>query len=172
MVKEIHKNVCDEKVFSDIYNKYSKELYNILYYKYGEAFLPNDKMQDAFIKLLSNCKKITPDKAKGFLFKVAKNMVLNEIKHHNIVLKHREIKPTEHTYESPEFLLEHKQYLQKYQVALSKLTEDQRVAFLLNKVEGKKHAEIAEMLGVTRKAVENRIYVAFNKLKSELEGFK
>ncbi|MEW7292673.1 RNA polymerase sigma factor [Aquimarina sp. 2304DJ70-9] len=172
MPKDLHENVCEEEMFSKLYTKYSKDLYNYLYYTYGESLGPNDKMQDAFIKLLDNCKKVTPSKAKGFLFSVAKNMMLNEIKHQKVVLKHREIKPKEYTNESPEFIIEQKQFLQKYQNALAKLTEDQRVAFLLNKVEGKKHAEIAEMLGVTKKAVENRIYTAYRKLKSEIEGFE
>ncbi len=172
MPKELQENVCDDRIFSKIYNKYSKDLHDFLYYKYGESLNPNDKMQDAFIKLLNNCKKVTPLKAKGFLFSVAKNMMLNEIKHRKVVLRHREIKPKDYTNESPEFVLEEKQFLQRYQYALSKLSEDQRVAFLLNKVEGKKHAEIAEMLGVTRKAVENRIYAAYRKLKEEIEGFK
>ncbi len=172
MPKELQENVCQEETFSKIYHKYSKDLYNYLYYKYGESLGPNDKMQDAFIKLLDNCKKVTPSKAKGFLFSVAKNMMLNEIKHQKVVLRHREIKPKDYTNESPEFVLEQKQFLKRYQNALSKLTEDQRVAFLLNKVEGKKHAEIAEMLSVTRKAVENRIYTAYKKLKDEIEDFK
>ena len=55
---------------------------------------------------------------------------------------------------------------------LGNLNEEQRVAFLLNKVEGKKHSEIAELLGVTQKVVEYRIYSAFNILKKEFEGFK
>jgi RNA polymerase sigma-70 factor (ECF subfamily) len=59
----------------------------------------------------------------------------------------------------------------KYQKVLTKLSEEQRVAFLLNKVEGKKHEEIAQQLGVTRKVVEYRIYSAFNILKNELENF-
>ncbi|MHA7058163.1 RNA polymerase sigma factor [Aquimarina sp. M1] len=172
MPKELHENVCDEKVFSMVYRKYSNDIYNFLYYKYGETLEPNDKMQDVFIKLLSHCKEVTPQKARGFLFKVAKNMMLNAIKHQKVVLKHREIKPKDYTNESPEFILEEQQFLQRYQHALSKLTEDQRTAFLLNKVEGKKHAEIAEMLGITRKAAENRIYTAYNKLKNELDGFK
>ncbi len=169
MSKDLHENVCSEKIFSKIYTKYSKDLYNYLYYKYGESLGPNDKMQDAFIKLLDNCKKVTVSNAKGFLFSVAKNMMLNEIKHQKVVLRHREIKPKDYTIESPEFIIQEKEFLKKYQNALAKLTEDQRVAFLLNKVEGKKHAEIAEMLGVTRKAVENRIYTAYRKLKSEIE---
>ncbi|MBT8265059.1 MAG: RNA polymerase subunit sigma-70, partial [Bacteroidia bacterium] len=48
---------------------------------------------------------------------------------------------------------------------------EQRVAFLMNKVDGKKHNEIAEYLGVTRKVVEYRIYSAFKALKEDLEDF-
>jgi len=170
--KTLDSNVCDDRMFSVIYTKYSKDLFNFLYYKYGEMLGPNDKMQDAFIKLLDKCKEVTPEKAKGFLFTVANNMMLNEIKHQKVVLRYKEIKPKEYTNESPEFVLEQKQFLKKYQYALGKLSEDQRTAFLLNKVEGKKHAEIAEMLGTTRKAVENRIYAAYKKLKEEIEDFK
>lgn len=172
MPTELHENICDDKIFSSIYIKYSKDLYGYLYYKYGESLSPNDKMQDAFMKLLANCKDVAPAKAKSFLYKVANNMMLNEIKHQKVVLRYKEIKPKEYTNESPEFVLEQKQFLIKYQAALGRLTEDQRVAFLLNRAEGKKHAEIAEMLGVSKKSVENRIYMAYKKLKNELDGFK
>ncbi len=172
MPKKLHKNVCEESVFSVLYNKYSADLYAFLHYKYGETLGPNDKMQDAFIKLLTNCKDISPEKAKSYVYTVATNMMRNEIKHHNVVLRHQQIKPKEYTNESPEFLLEHEQFFENYQKALERLTEDQRVSFLMNKVEGKKHTEIAEILGITKKAVENRIYKAYSILKNELEGFK
>jgi RNA polymerase sigma-70 factor (ECF subfamily) len=58
--------------------------------------------------------------------------------------------------------------MQKYQNALAKLTPEKRVAFLLNRVEGKKHKEIAEMLGISRKAVEKRIYTALEQLRKEI----
>jgi RNA polymerase sigma-70 factor (ECF subfamily) len=66
--------------------------------------------------------------------------------------------------------LEEKEYLDKYQTALSNLTEEKRVAFLLNRVEGKKHKEIAEILGISRKAVEKRIYTALEQLRKEIDG--
>ncbi len=172
MQKELFDNVCNEAVFSAIYKKYSKDLFNFLYYKYGEALSPNDKMQDAFMKLLDKCKEVTPEKSKSFLFTVANNIMLNDIKHQKVVLKHKEIKPKNYTNESPEYIMEEQQYLQKYQYALSLLTEDQRVAFLLNKVEGKTQSEIAEMYGTTRKAIENRVYIAYKKIKENLDGFK
>lgn len=170
--KELHKNICNESVFSSLYNKYSKDIHDFLYYKFGEQFNPNDKTQDAFVKLWENCKKVKFSSARAFLFTVANNMVLNDIKHNKVVLNYKKIKPKDYTNETPEFLLEKDQFLQNYQKALSNLSEDQRVAFTLNKIEGKKHQEIADMLGVTKKVVEYRIYSAFKNLKSELKEFK
>ena len=129
-------------------------------------------MQDAFIKLWENCKKVTSSTARSYLFTVANNLTLNEIKHQKVVLKYKEVKPRTFTNENPEYLYELEEFSKKYQNALSKLTEDQRVAFTLSKIEGKKHAEIAEFLGVTKKVVEYRIYSAFDVLKEELKGIK
>jgi len=171
LTKELHENVCEEQLFQGLYNKYAKELHDYLYYKYGEQCNPGDKAQDAFIKLWENCKKVLLTTARGFLYKVANNMVLNDLKHHKVVLRYEQEKPKGHTNENPEFMLEKEQYFIKYQQALAKLSEEQRVAFMLNKVEGRKHQEIAEMLGVTRKVVEYRIYSAFTLLKTELENF-
>ncbi len=170
--RNLHENVCEETVFGSLYTKYAKNLHDFLYYKYGDRLNPGDKAQDAFVKLWENCGKVTPDKAKSFLFTVANNMMLNETKHQKVVLKYQSVAPKGYTNENPEYILEQEQYYKKYQTALAKLTEEQRTAFMLNKAEGKKHEEIAQMLGVTRKVVEYRIYSAFDQLKKELHDFK
>ena len=115
---------------------------------------------------------MSPDKAKAFIFKVAGNMMLNELKHEKVVLRYAQQKPTEVSNESPEFLLEEAEFLKKYQNALSTLTENQRVAFLLFRAEGKNQKEIAEMLGVSTRVVESRIFNAYKKLKALLKEFK
>ena len=171
MPKDLHENICSESVFEHIYNKYSKDLNDFLYYKFGSELNPDDKAQDAFVKLWDNCKKVTLNKAKSFLFTVANNLMLNDIKHQKVVLKYQKLPAKNATNESPEFLLEKEQYMEQYQKILEGLKEEQRMAFLLNKVEGKKHSEIADLLGVTQKVVEYRIYSAFKILKSELENF-
>ncbi len=170
MIKSLKTNICEEHVFSKIFNTLSNDVYNFLRFKYGDGLDPRDKVQEAFIKLWDNCKNISPEKAKSFLFTTANNMMLNEYKHQKVVLKHQQIKPKNYTNENPEFLLEESEYMQKYQRALAKLTEAQRIAFLLNRVEGKKHKEIAEMLGISRKAVEKRIYGALDKLRKDIDG--
>ena len=171
MSKEIRDHICEEKIFSGIYNKYSKSLHDFLYYKFGSHLDPNDNMQEAFIKLWENCKKVPPSSARSFLFKVASNMMLNEIKHQKVVLRFKEEKPKEYTHETPEYVLEEKQFLIKYQKALANLPEEQRITFLLSKADKKSHTEIATMLDVTRRVVDSRVYNASLKLKAELEEF-
>lgn len=170
MSKQLHDNICNEALFSKVFKLHSKNLHDFLYYKFGERFNPKDKVQEAFVKLWENCSKVTPDKAKSYLFTVANNLMLNEAAHQKVVLKYQQNKPKEHTNETPEFLMEENEYMQKLQLAISNLTEAERVAFLLNRVEGKKHKEIAELLDIGTKAVEKRIYGALKKLRKEIDG--
>jgi RNA polymerase sigma-70 factor (ECF subfamily) len=155
--------------FSKLYEKYAQSLSNILYYKYGNALNPADKVQDAYIKLWENCAKVAPEAAKSYLYKVATNMMLNEVKHQNIVLKHQQVKPKDYTNESPEFVMRKKEFSKRYEIALSSLKAEERAAFLLSKVDGKTHKEVGELLGITKKVAEHRIYSAFKKLKDQLE---
>lgn len=169
--KPLYENCCEESIFSKLHQRYAKDLHDFIYYKFGEQHNPKDKVQEAFMKLWENCHKIIPEKAKSFLFSVANNTTLNVIKHKKVVLNY-EIKSNhkDSDYQDPQFVLEEKEYLDKYQKALSHLTEEKRVAFLLNRVEGKKHKEIAELLGISKKAVEKRIYTALNQLRREVDG--
>ena len=163
MAKKNEENVCNEATFSALFRQHAKDLHDFLYYKYGEDNNPKDLVQEAFVKLWNNCKKVSSAKARSFLFTVANNAMLNELSKKKTALTYRQQQPKEHTNESPEFILEEKQYSQKLQQAIENLSEAQRVAFLLNRIEGKRHKEIAEMLGISTKAVEKRIYTAIGQ---------
>ncbi|WP_418513336.1 RNA polymerase sigma factor [Corallibacter sp.] len=169
MPKNLDNNICNETLFSKAFKTHAKNLHDFLFYKYGSQLNPQDKVQEAFIKLWQNCAKVPPQKAKSFLFTVANNLMLNEVAHQKIVWKHQQKKSKTHTNESPEFLLQEKEYLNTLETAISHLTEAQRVAFLLNRVEGKTFKEIASILDISTKAVEKRIYGALKKLREEID---
>lgn len=162
-------NVCEEQVFSSIFKANSKTVFNYIYYKFGNEEKSHDAVQEAFVKLWENCSKVTPEKAKSYLYTVANNLYLNVIKAEKVRLKYAE--PTyEHSNESPEFLLEEKEYKQKLDKALNDLPENQRTTFLLNRIDGKKYAEIAEIEGVSIKAIEKRMHLALKTLREEIDG--
>ncbi len=169
MAKPLFDNVCDEQVFASLFEKHSKDLHNFLYYKFGEHFNPSDKVQEAFIKLWENCSKVTPEKARSYIFTIANNLSLNTAAHRKVVLKHQQLPQKTHTNESPEFILREKEYQQKLETAIANLSEAQRVAFLMNRVEGKRFKEIAELLNISTKAVEKRIYGALKKLREDIK---
>ncbi|MCB0476415.1 MAG: RNA polymerase subunit sigma-70, partial [Flavobacteriaceae bacterium] len=93
MTTSLKSDICEERIFSSIFKNLSNDVYNFLRFRYGDEYDPRDKVQEAFIKLWDNCKNITPDKAKSFLFTTANNMMLNELKHQKVVLKYKENKP-------------------------------------------------------------------------------
>lgn len=170
MIKPLKDNICEAQLFERLFKKHSKNLHDFLYYKFGEHLNPQDKMQDAFIKLWQNCSKVSPEKAKSFLFTTANNLMLNAVAHQKVVLRYNKIPQKRATNETPEFVLQEKEYHQKLQNALAKLTQAQRVAFLMNRVEGKRFKEIATLLDISTKAVEKRIYGALKKLRKEIDG--
>lgn len=163
-------SVCDEKIFSKIYTDVGKSVWRFIFYKCGDQTQADDLVQEAFIKLWNNCAKVPSQKAKSFLFTVVNNAFLNEVAHKKVILKHAKLSPSRVDNQSPEFLLEEQQYHKKLQDAIANLSEAQRTAFLLNRIEGKKYAEIAEMLNISVKAVEKRMSQALKSLRSDFEN--
>lgn len=161
-------NICEEKLFNELFRTHSKDLHDFLHYKYGGEHNHKDIVQEAFIKLWNNCHKVVFEKVRSFLFTVANNQMLNELSKKKTVLTYAQQKPKQHTIESPEYIMEENEYMNRLQSAIENLTEEQRVTFMLNRIEGKKHKEIAEMLGISRKAVEKRIYTALKKLRDQV----
>jgi RNA polymerase sigma-70 factor (ECF subfamily) len=171
MEKPISSHVCEEHIFSNLHKKYARNLHDFVYYKFGSEVDASDKVQHAFLKLWENCKKISPDKAKSFLFSVANNASLNVLKHKKVVLKYQKNPQKTSTQIDPQHVLEEKEYLKKFQDALSKLSPKKRAAFMMNRVEGKTHQEIADLENVSKKAIEKRIYTALDELRKELGEF-
>ncbi len=163
-------HVCDENRFQQLFREVSDDLHRFLYHKFGPQHNPSDLVQEAFLRLWKNCSKVPYEKARAFLFTAANNKMLNEIARENTARDFRKEKPKGFTIENPQYVMEEKEYGDRLHDALASLSEDQRMTFLLNRVEGKKHQEIAEMLGISRKAVEKRIYTALSILRQKLEG--
>ncbi len=162
------KSVCDESIFNQLYKTHGKPVWRFIYYKCGDSAQADDLVQEAFVKLWQNCAKVSVEKAKSFLYTVCNNAFLNQVAHNKVVLKHARKQPKKTNYQSPEFLMEEAQFQEKLKNALEKLTEAQRTAFLLNRIEGKKYAEIAEMLNISVKAVEKRMSQALASLRREI----
>ncbi len=173
MSKTSLSGICEEIIFSNFFKNNAKTLKNYLYFKFGNEAQAQDICQEAFIKLWENCDKVPLEKAKSFIYTIANNASLNQITHQKVVLEYaKQSEPMLHTSESPEFILEEADFKTKLQNAIDNLTEAQRTAFLLHRIEEKKYKEIAEILNISVKAVEKRIHGALLALRKEIDNIR
>ena len=158
-------SLCEEAIYTKIFKEYAKTLHNYLYYKTGNLMMTKDLTQEAFTKLWQNCQAVLPDNAKSYVFTIANNLMLNEYKHQKVVLRFQAIPTSDKSHESPAFLLEEKELKTQLETAISDLPEKQRVVFLMSRIDKKSYKEIAAILGISKQAVEKRIYKALDTLR-------
>lgn len=161
-------NICHSKTFEALYKLYAKDLRRFIFFKTQDLDQAEDILQDTFIKLWDNCSKVNYNKAKSYLFTVATNTFLNTIKHEKVVRKHREGISNQQTNETPEFILLEKEFMDKLERTINSLPEKQKEVFLLNRIEKKKYKEIAELLGISIKAVEKRMHSALLVIREHI----
>ena len=159
------RSVCEDVVFDQIFQEHAESLRNFCYYKSGNLLEAEDLVQEAYIRLWKNCAKVPFTKAKSFLYKVAQNLFLHKVEHQKVVLKFLRRQGKKQNMESPEYLQEEKEFLDRLEHAISSLSEKQRVVFLLNRINGKSYQEIAEMLDISVKSVEKRMHRALLSLR-------
>ena len=165
------KNLCEEQHFSHFYIETVQSATNFAYYKCGDKDAALDLVQDAFAKIWENCSQIDFNKVKTYLLTTINNLFLNTIKHNKVVMAFAKETPNlDTTNQSPEYLLEEEEFKIKLQNAIASLTEAQREVFLMNRIDGKKYREIAELLDISQKAVEKRISAALKVLKEQIEN--
>ena len=164
-------SLCEESYFSEFYINTIQSATNFAYYKSGDADAALDLVQEAFAKIWENCSQIDFSKVKTYLFTTVNNLFLNNIKHQKVVLAFAKETPNlDRTNQSPEYLLEEEEFKIKLQNAIASLSEAQREVFLMNRIDGKKYREIADLLCITQKAVEKRMSGALKILKEQIEN--
>ena len=166
-------NVCAENTFQSLFLGLAKPLRNFLIYKGSESGQADDIVQESFIKLWENCKKVIPEKAKSYLYTLASNSFKNEMAHLKVRLKYVNSNPTsDKMIETPEFKMEENEFKERLENAISEMPVTQRDVFLMNRIDKMTYAEIAETLGVSVKAIEKRMGKALKHLRSNIKEFK
>ncbi len=151
--------------FRKCFEQYAEQVRNFIYYKCGNVQLAEDIMQEAFLRLWKGREKVDPEKAKSYVFTVANNLFLDNARHQQVVLKYQAMPTRDTDKESPQHVLEQKEFKAALDKAINDLPETQREVFLLNRIEKLTYQEIADRLGVSVKAVEKRMGKALKRMR-------
>ena len=164
-------STCNEQVFDQFFKSHAKLLRNYIYYKFGDLEQAEDIVQDSFIKLWNNCSSVTIDKAKSYIYTVATNLGISITRHQKVRFKYQDYilqRKTDINNESPEFVALEKEYMTTLKKAIAELPDRQREVFLLSRIDKKTYKEIAELSGVSVKAIEKLMHKALLTLRKKI----
>lgn len=164
----------DKAAIEELYNYYYPRLYNFsrTFLKLKEGI--DDILQEVFIKIWQNRKNIkTPDTFNSYIFIITRNLLLNELRSrlNNKKMKDKVGKlaiSVEYSFiEQSEF----HDLKEKIDIAISQLPLRQKEIFILSRVDGLSHKEIAEKLAIQSKTVEYHIARSIVFLKENLKNY-
>lgn len=156
----------DRNAFKALFELYYDPLFRFLWRKTRDKSIAEDLIQTLFINVWNRRTHVDSSKSfKSYLYKSASNLAINHLKKMVLTQSTKETvlqTPAESTMDREAQLAE---YLED---ALYRFPYEQRSVFLLNKFEGFKYVEIAEMLGVSVKTVESRMSKVLKALRNEM----
>ena len=176
----------DATAFEELMLRYQGRVLSVLQHVVGNRDLAEDLTQDVFLRVFRARKTYTPgSKFSTWLFTIANNVALNAIRR----LKRKPERqfasvdessagmPTidnavpENSAMMPTRQLDHRELRETVRLAVDTLSENQRMAVLLNKFEGMNYADIAQVMKLTPQAVKSLLCRARSNLRTVLEPY-
>jgi RNA polymerase sigma-70 factor (ECF subfamily) len=162
--------------FNALYKMYSARLYAFVLKMTKSHSLTADIVQDVFIKIWLNRSTISSDGAfQSYIFTIAKNRVIDKMRSNvnspvftDYVAYLNENDISE---ESITTALSYDDFVRSLENAKNELSDTQRRIFELNKEQGFKNAEIAEMLQLSEQTVKNQLSITLKILRERMKNY-
>ncbi len=175
----------DAEAFAELVELYHHRLVTVMHHLVGNNEEAEDLAQEVFLRIYRGRKKYHPKaKFSTWLFTIANNLALN-------VLRTRQRKPTIplnvrdsgplgprpaeqlvlDREQQPHQRIQQRELAAVVEQALDTLNERQRIAVVLNKFEDMNYAEIADVMGLTSKAVKSLLSRARDNLRAALQDY-
>jgi RNA polymerase sigma-70 factor (ECF subfamily) len=171
--------------FEELVERYQRRLVGVMTHLVGNPEEAEDLAQEVFLRIYRSRAKYRPrSKFSTWLFTIANNLALNSLRSRRrkpvVPLNARDSgplgpRPAEQLVcdegTGPSQKIEKKELAGVIRRALEGLNERQRMAVVLNKFEDMNYAEIAEVMGLTTKAVKSLLSRARMNLRDALAQY-
>ncbi|NLL29112.1 MAG: sigma-70 family RNA polymerase sigma factor [Bacteroidales bacterium] len=169
----------DHKAFAKLIDATSSDIFNLAMKFTSDYNDSKDITQEVYIEAFKNIKKFREESnIKTWLYRITVNRSLNHIKKEknkystvDIDSVGQNIFLNSKSQSDAEAKIENKEMKMALEAALSKLPENQRVAFLLKNHEDMSYKEIAEIMELSISAIESLIFRAKAKLRVLLSNY-
>lgn len=164
----------DRRAFDSLFRSMYSQLVNFAATYTHEKSSAADIVQDSFVSLWQSRASIDPGQSlKAYLYRIVRNRSLNYLRNQSSEITQSDItveeklQPAEEV-DSRENVSE---LSEKFGDWIEQLPERQQEAFELSRFEGLNHEEIASVMDVSPKTVNNHIVAALRQLRSMYEEY-
>lgn len=153
------------------YKSFFRTLVAFCYKYFGNVEKAENIAQDCFYKMLtSDYRSLSEEKTKGYLYKMAHNLCLSELRHQKVVDKYSEYTK----FNSKDFYEHNVEEQEKNSMVYKtiKLLPPQSEKIILLTLKEYSNKEIAENLDISINTVKTLKKLAFSKLRENLKDYK
>ena len=170
-----------DMAMDDLMSRHAERLYHYLLRLLQNETQASDLAQETFVRVYLNRVKFKPaHKFSTWLYTIATNLARDlqrqRVRHPTVSLEGQQEESGQEFHEltldgkpHPIEMLDMKERAETVRLAVASLPDELRTPLILSVYEEKSHAEIAEVLACSAKAVETRLYRARHHLRQRLE---
>ena len=166
--------------FIAIYNQYKVLVYNVALHYLQNVEDAEEITQDVFVQIHNSLASFNENSSlKTWIYRITINKSLDFIKHKNSVKRffifgkksenEKELESISN-FEHPGIELVNKENAAILFSVINELTENQKTAFILSKIDGLSNPEISEIMNVSISSVESLVFRAKTTLKEKLSN--
>jgi len=159
--------------FEILFMKHHKELIGLSYNIVRDRDAAKDVVQEVFVKLWKNKDSLEfGERIKHYLFKATAHASLNHLRGQRKYYRLEDFEQiNDLAVQSGVETTSFKELELKSRQAIDRLPHQCKAIFILSRHEGLKYQEIADILGLSLKTVENQMGIALGKLRQDLKPF-
>jgi len=148
----------DKKSFEELFSLYYDSLCNFAYLFVRDSQVAEEAVSDVFVNIWRKKEQISIElNLKSYLYKSTKNAVISYTRKRKLNIVNIDDYKDSSGIETPETLLLKTEKTEHFNKVLMTLPKKAGLVFRMHKVDGMKYREIAEVLGISEKTVENHM---------------
>jgi RNA polymerase sigma-70 factor (ECF subfamily) len=160
------------KQIENAYERYYEKLVRYISYRINNCEEARDLAQDVFTRILERSSFIYEEAAERLLFTVARNLVNDYLRHHyckqEVDRYMMDYTPTSDT--TTENQIYASELADLEQAYLAEMPQQRRTVYMMRRFEEKSAKEISEELNISRRTVENHLYIGVNRMRDYLRA--